>query len=62
MFVESEGIASITIKTNSYIQIKVHNFFSTVINLYVLTSIDRIHFQILQMNRTFVKTTLKFLV
>lgn len=27
MFVESEGIASITIKTNSYIQTKVHIFF-----------------------------------
>lgn len=61
MFVESEGFLSITIKINSYIQKKVQ-FSSTFTSLYVLISTDRIHFQIVQMNRTFVKTTLKFLV
>lgn len=61
MFVESEGFLSITIKINSYIKKKVQ-FSSTFTSLYVLISTDRIHFQIVQMNRTFVKTTLKFLV
>lgn len=62
MFVESEGIASQLPSKQIVILKQKFTVFSTVINLYVLTPIDRIHFQILQMNRTFVKTTLKFLV